>query len=107
MALDQPDPRRQKLQGDLVQLLGSTRVYFNPPESLKLVYPCIIYERYNGRAFYANDEKYIYRKNYSVTVIDRNPDSVIPDKLLKLPYCSFDRHFESDNLHHWVYTLYY
>lgn len=107
MASDLPDPRRQKLQAELVLLLGSTNVYFNPPESLKLKYPCIVYNRYRDAHYYANDEHYYYKKSYSVSVIDYNPDSTIPDKLLKLPYCAFDRHYTADNLHHWVYTIYY
>lgn len=98
---------RLELHELLVQTLGSRNVYFQPPESVKLSYPCIIYERNSGRDFRADDSLYNYRKSYSLTVIDKNPDSTIPDALLYLPMCSFDRFFASDNLNHWTFTIYY
>lgn len=98
---------RRNLQKELERVLGSRSVYFQPPESVKLKYPCIIYERDDGRDFRANDDLYLYRKNYLVTVIDSNPDSIIPDELLHFPMCSFDRFFVSDNLNHWTFTIYY
>lgn len=97
---------RLNLQQTLVDVLGSKYVYFQPPESVKLNYPCIIYERARGRAFNANDNLYNYRKSYTATVIDKNPDSEIPDKMELLPYCTMDRYYEADNLNHWVFTIY-
>lgn len=96
---------------NLHQMLGSipgvTKVYFQPPESIKLAYPCIIYERNRGRSFQANDDLYNYVKSYTLTVIDKNPDSLIPDELEKLRYCTMDRYYEADNLNHWIFTIYY
>lgn len=40
-------------------------------------------------------------------VIDKNPDSIIADKVESLKMCSFDRHYTADNLNHFVYNLYY
>lgn len=82
-------------------------VYFQPPASVKMNYPCIVYSRRSASARFANDSLYAYKKSYSVTVIDKNPDSDIPDKVIKLPLCSFDRHFTADNLNHDIYNLYY
>lgn len=98
---------RLNLQKLLEDILGSRNVYFQPPESIKLSYPCIIYERDDGRSFQADDELYNYRKSYSTTVIDKNPDSLIPDELEKLRYCTLDRYYQADNLNHWVFTIYY
>lgn len=98
---------RLNLQKLLESILGSRNVYFQPPESIKLVYPCIIYERNNGRPFHADDELYNYRKSYTITVIDKNPDSIFPDELEKLRYCSMDRYYSADNLNHWIFTIYY
>lgn len=50
---------------------------------------------------------YNYRVGYQVTVIDRNPDSLIPGKIASLPMCKFDRHYKAENLNHDVYNLYY
>lgn len=99
--------QRQELQTILETILGSTNVYFQPPESLKMKYPCIRYERSQARTEYADNAPYTYKKRYTVTVIDRNPDSEIPDKVAMLPMTAFDRHYKADNLNHDVFTIYY
>ena len=98
---------REALQTLFEEFLGSRNVYFQPPESVKLNYPCIVYERSNVRTRSANNHIDLKHKQYTVTYIDEDPDSEIPDKLLELEYCSFDRHFTSDNLNHDVFTLYF
>ena len=98
---------RLDLHEILCETLGSRNVYFQPPESIKLKYPCIVYERSYVQTLKADNLNYISINRYTVTVIDKNPDSGIADKLLNLPYTSFDRHFVSDNLNHDVLTLYY
>ena len=98
---------REALQTLFEELLGSLNVYFQPPESVKLNYPCIVYEWSNVRTGSANNHIYLKHKQYTVTYIDEDPDSEIPDKLLELEYCSFDRHFTSDNLNHDVFILYF
>ena len=98
---------RPNLQTMLEQILGSRNVYFQPPESLKLNYPAIVYKRSNIRNTFAGDNVYNQSYFYEITVIDKNPDSEIVNKVSKLPTCRFDRHFKSDNLNHDVFTLYY
>ena len=70
-------------------------------------YPCIVYSRIKTDDKFANNGLYLQKKRYSVKVIDRNPDSASPDKIAKLPLCSFDRHYTADNLNHDVYNIYY
>lgn len=98
---------REDLHEILCSILGSRYVYFQPPESMKLKYPCIVYERSYIRMMRADNIIYKASKEYTVTIIDEDPDSEIPDKMLELPYCKFDRHFVSDNLNHDVFRLYY
>lgn len=81
-------------------------VYFQPPENLKLVYPCIVYELEQIIALYANNLPYTDRARYSVTVIDRDPESSITSQIAALPMCRHERHFVNDNLHHDVFTIY-
>lgn len=83
------------------------KVYFQPPESIKLTYPCIIYKFMGVSTLHADNIKYKNAKRYEVTLIDKNPDSAFYEALLELAYCSFDRTFVNDNLHHYVYTIYY
>lgn len=98
---------RLNLHELLGNIPGVSKVYFQPPESVKLIYPCIIYERNNIRTFQADDDLYNYKKSYTITVIDKNPDSAIPDELEKLRYCTIDRFYTADNLNHWIFTIYY
>lgn len=86
---------------------ASRHVFFQPPENMKILYPCIVYERSGIDTKYAGNLPYAMKKRYSVTVIDKDPDSTIPDMVAKLPFCSFDRHFVNDNLNHDVFTIYY
>lgn len=99
--------KRTDLHKIFVALLGSDKVYHQPPASVKMVYPCIIYRRSRVDTKRANDTVYNNTIGYTVTVIDPDPDSLIPGKILTLPLCSFDRHFTADNLNHDVFNLYY
>jgi len=83
--------QRLDLQQVLVEILGSNNVYFQPPPTIQLVYPCIIYKRDDVDVKHANNETYSYTKRYQVTVIDRDPDSEIPDRVLTLRRCTYDR----------------
>ena len=98
---------RLELQSKFEDILGSRNVYFQPPSSVRMQYPAIVYSRKNIESRFANNN--IYRKLpcYEVVLIDKNPDSEFIDKILELPYCSFDRHYEADNLNHDVFTIFY
>lgn len=98
---------RLDLQSMLEKILGSRNVYYQPPESIKLQYPAIVYSRSDIYNTFANDKSYRQTKAYELTVIDKDPDSKIVDKIAALPMCRYDRHFTSDNLNHDIFTLYY
>ena len=98
---------RLELHSVLQELLGSSNVYYQPPESIKMQYDAIRYSKKNIVSKYANDRKYSMMDCYDVTVISRLPDNPVIKKLLSLPYCSYDRHYIADNLHHDVLTIYY
>lgn len=98
---------RYELQERLEEILGSRSVYYQPPESIKMTYPAIVYERSRIENKHANDLVYTQNHCYLVTVIDQLPDSEIVETISKLPMCRHDRHFVSDNLNHDVFTLYW
>lgn len=98
---------RPNLQSKLEELMGNKNVYYQPPESIKMSYPAIIYSKSNIEQTFANDAGYSTKHRYEIIVIDKKPDNNVIYKLLSLPYCSFDRHYKSDNLNHDVLTLYY
>lgn len=99
--------QRLDLHEILCATLGSRNVYYQPPEGFKLSYPCIVYEREKIESNHANNKPYLHRNRYSVTVIDRDPESPIPNKIAAYPTSRFVDSFVSDNLHHDVFTVYY
>lgn len=98
---------RVDLHNELVELLGSKNVYYQPPESVKMEYPAIRYSRKDIESRYADNRIYSKTNCYEIIVIAKKPDHEVIDKLLELSYCSYDRHYVSDNLNHDVLTLYY
>lgn len=82
-------------------------VYFQPPENMLIQYPCIIYERDSRNTKFADNKPYNSVKRYAVTVIDRDPDSDIPDKVAELPLSTFNRNFRADGLNHDVYEVFF
>lgn len=99
--------RRYDLQEMLEGVLGSRNVYYQPPSNVQMKYPCIVYSLIGVDATHANDSLYGSRTKYSITIIDKNPDSILPDKIARLPLASFGAHFTKDNLNHTVYNMYF
>lgn len=98
---------RSSLQTLLEALLGTEHVYFQSPGSPGMEYPAIVYKRDRIDIKHADNKPYKHANRYQVTVIDRNPDSDIPDKVATLPTCSFDRSFAADGLNHTAFNLYF
>lgn len=99
---------RADLQIVLSDAIGDKgQLYFQPPPSVKMVYPAVVCTLNFDWKIQANNNKYVGYKAYTVTIIDRDIDSILNDVISELPYCQFDRFFTSDNLNHFVYTLYY
>lgn len=99
---------RLNLHEEFATLLGSNNVYFQPPESVKLNYPCIKYSRVGIDSKKADDMNYKNTNRYEVIVIDKDPDSEIPYKILThFKMCGFDRWYPADNLNHFVFTIFY
>jgi hypothetical protein len=99
--------QRLELQAILTEILQTDQVYFQPPPSVRMDYPCIVYKRDYELTEFADDKPYTHKKRYLVTVIDRNPDSGIPDKIAELPLCVYDRFYTADNLNHDVFKLFF
>lgn len=93
------------LQTVLENIMQSRNVYYQPPNNFKMNYPAIKYSLNMLGSKNANNEKYFRTKEYVLTIMDKNPDSNIPMKLLKLPYTTFDRQYVVDGLYHTIITL--
>lgn len=99
--------KRLDLHMILLYILGTPNVYFQPPNNLKIQFPCIVYNRLSSYIEHADNQKYILKKSYQVMYITKDPDDSIIDKIEAMELCRFDRMYISDNLYHYVYTLYY
>lgn len=98
---------RLKLDSILRELFESSNVYYQPPDNLTMEYPAIRYSKSRINSTYGDNQMYVNFKAYDIVVIDKKPDNPVIEKLLKLPYASFDRHYVSDNLNHDIIRLYY
>jgi hypothetical protein len=97
----------QRLQLQSLLETFTENVYFQPPNNMQLKYPCIIYKRDFADTKFADDSPYKYTLRYMVTVIDRDPDSDIPDKVASMPLSLFNRFYTADNLNHDVFNVYF
>ena len=83
------------------------KVYFQPPPTVQLEYPCIIYKRDDEETQFAGDKPYKTVRRYQLTYIDSNPDSEALFAISQLPMCVYDRYYTADNLNHDVYKLFF
>lgn len=99
---------RADLQTFLQNYVGKdVAIYGQPPASVKMKYPCVVYTFGKIDNINADNIHYLTHQSYTLTVIDRDIDSPTNELIKQLPMCSWDRFFTSDNLNHFVYTLYY
>lgn len=98
---------RSQLHDLLKELLDSDNVYFQPPATKQMEYPCIRYELAPADTRFAGNSPYTYTKRYKVTVIAKDQDSDIPDKIAQLPMCLHNRYYAANNLNHNVFNLYF
>lgn len=98
---------RLELHEFLCSILGSNHVYFQPPESIRMTYPAIVYELADIRGPKADDIFYLHTHRYTIKYISRDPDNSIINRMIEVPYCTFDRRFIADNLYHDCFTLYF
>lgn len=105
--MNKMEQRRLELHNRLLDILGSNNVYYQPPSNVNMSYPAIVYSRDNINNIYADDDVYNQTRNYQITVIDRDPDSIIVDKISRIKRIKFTRHYTSNNLNHDVFNIHY
>ena len=95
---------------DLLHLLQKAvdhnRVYFQPPENLKIGYPAVIFHLSKVKLDHADDVPYKGAREYSVTLITKEPEPEVLDEILKIPYTTLDNTYIADGMNHFVFTTY-
>lgn len=109
--IEQQNPKKQRriqLNQKLKDFLGNNNVYFEPPDSVKMEHPCIVYGLDDIYSISADNKAYSNTRRYQITIIHKDSDSTMSDRMLELfENCSYERRFESDNLIHDVLLLYF
>lgn len=100
-----PTIKERRLNLDKIFKEITPNVYYQPPASIRMTYPAIRYNLSDIPAVYADDIHYMKPLRYIVTVIDKDPDSVIAENVGELKMCSFNRSYASDNLNHFVFEI--
>ncbi len=97
---------RLTLQTALEEFMGNRNVYYQPPASIKLKYPCILYEMSRINQIPADNRTYLKYKEYTLTIIHSDADSTLPDDILDaFEMIAFDRTYRADGLYHDVFTI--
>lgn len=100
--------RRVLLHEILKKVLGNDNVYFQPPSTVKMKYPCIIYSVDRIKTIRADNKAYVNNRAYQVISITANPDTDIREDMLEaFDHCYFERDYTSDGLLHNVFTIYF
>ena len=101
------EDKRLKLDGVLRKILGSDNVYFQPPESVKMQYPCIRYNLAKIPVVHADDKAYLMNPKYVIVYISPEPDDETRFTLVRDLGVPIIQTYAKDGLYHYIYELYY
>lgn len=95
-------------------------IYYEPPANIQMKYPAIIYRLENYTSEKADNIKYLKHRSYTLILITCNPDDDLVDLiydmatnedqdsgLLSLTYIRLNRHYVTENLHHYVFEIHF
>lgn len=85
--------------------LGSTNVYYDPPESFKLKYPCIVYTDSGRIVLHADSGTYIKYRRYTINYLTKDADDPMVDTIEELPYCRMRTPYTAANVFHHPYDI--
>lgn len=99
---------RIDLHNILLEIMQGNKVYYQPPESLKMQYPAIVYFLDDIDTKNADNSHYNKTNKYKLILIDRNPDSEFIAPISELPFCKLATSpYQSDGLNHFVFSIYF
>lgn len=91
----------------LLLSIGGPNVYHQVPDGMTIKYPAIKYSMNKIENKHANNIVYNQDTSYTITIMSKNVDEPIIEKISKLPKCSYDRGFIQDGIYHNIFILYY
>lgn len=98
---------RLALHKKLVDILGSTNVYYQEPPNTGMKYPCILYSFNSITVDKADNKPYILTGNWTITHMFKkiSDDTIKYDMLDKFLGISFDRRIKTGGVYNDYYTL--
>lgn len=96
---------RLTLHQAFVDALGSSNVYYNPPETLKMEFPAIVYKLDYIEQIHADNKKYIDWTTYKVIVVSSRPDHPVIKKILNWEMTRFSTSYTRNGFYHSVIIL--
>lgn len=98
----------ETLRSELCDILGSDHVYYQPPESFKMVYPCIVINLSSADHKWSGDGLYFYENRYELIYMTKDSESTLREDIVRhFRMCQFDRHYVVDNLYHDIFTIFW
>ncbi len=100
----------EDLRAQLYLIHDTENVYYDPPESIRMDFPCFRFELNNFDVSHADNKAYSKKPRWAVTYITRDIEEIeqVAEEMLEhFKYCNFDTSFRADNLEHAVFNLYF
>lgn len=96
---------RLTLHQDLIDALGSSNVYYNPPETIQMKFPAIVYSLDFIEQIHADNKKYIDWTTYKVIVVSKKPDDPVIKKILNWEMTRFSTSYTRNGFYHTAIIL--
>ena len=95
-----------QLQAELLKI--APNAWYQKPSAHRMTYPCFVYRSLEPDVIRANNHGYLMFPRYEVIYItDTESDEIDRTMLDAFEYCDVGRKYVSDNLYHYVFTIYY
>lgn len=101
-------PQKTNAIQQRIKSCGVSNVYFEPPQDIRMKYPCVVFRR--GVISSRSADNRVYKRDdaYDLVHICRDPDSKTVHAILdEFQMIRHVRHFTADGLHHDQFKLYY
>ena len=100
----------ERLRDELYSLDISNNVYYNPPTSIRMSYPCFRFAENNTYTIRADNVAYLNHRRWVITYIttdEEEVETVINRMLNHFMMCNNETVYKADNLIHIVFNLYF
>lgn len=101
---------RSEFSAKLKEVSGINNIYYQPPQSKKMVYPCIRYDTIDMQIKSADNKTYIMDRGYLVKIIGQDidfVDTLSANLLQAFPMAIYDQSYKADDLNHTILKIYY